>query len=171
MTYPHEDPPRPIVDRHEQRWRWWVMRVDTIKQAYRYIADVERYDWACLWADTAVVQLGGDFIVWDSHERRALYDSRAMPGKWDPDRQRELAEHIHAVTVRLALRSTWQPQKTTDPGRGKPAGSVESRCTAGNAQGATDLPRCQPFPSLRCAPALRVRVVATSARPGTARGP
>lgn len=93
---------RRIAQGREQRWRWWIMRVDTDARRYRFVHDVERYAWACLWADTAVSMLGGDFIVWDAHESRPLYDSRLMPGKYEAEHQRAIAEHIETVRVRLA---------------------------------------------------------------------
>lgn len=77
---------RPIIDGREQRWRWWLMRVDLERQAYRFVHDIERYDEACLYADVAVRICGGDFIVWDSVETRPLYDSRKLAAKFADER-------------------------------------------------------------------------------------
>lgn len=63
------------------------MRVDTERRRYRFVEDVERYDWACLFADVAVQICGGDFIVWDAEEKRPLYDSRKMRAKFTEERQ------------------------------------------------------------------------------------
>lgn len=74
--------PRPIENGREQRWRWWLMRVDEEKCVYRFVEDYERYDFACLMADAAVVVCGGHFIVFDSIERKpAPYDSRKLAQK------------------------------------------------------------------------------------------
>jgi hypothetical protein len=74
---------RPIIDGKEQRWRWWLMRVDPVRCVYRFVQDVERYDTACLFADGAVRAAEGDFIVWDSHEKRPTpYDSRKLRAKF-----------------------------------------------------------------------------------------
>lgn len=114
MTWPHQPgDARPVVQGREQRWRWWIMRVNPERRCYVFIHDVERYAWACLWADTAVSMLGGDVVVWDAHESKVLYDSRRMPGKYDAAHHLAIAEHIERVRVRLAAD---EAEKTKAPG-------------------------------------------------------
>lgn len=74
---------RPIVAGKEQRYRWELRRVDTVKRCYTFVHDLRTYSEACLYADVAVRQLGGDFIVWDGVELRPIYDSRLMREKFE----------------------------------------------------------------------------------------
>lgn len=65
------------------RERFEVRYVDETRRVYIYEEglDFRRYSDACLWADVAVQHRGGDWIVWDSVERRKLYDSRDLRAK------------------------------------------------------------------------------------------
>lgn len=89
--------PRPVDGHRELRWRWWLMRVDLERQCYRFVHDIERYDAACLFADVAVRMLGGDFVVWDAEEKRPLYDSRKMRGKFTDDERATTKENSRAL--------------------------------------------------------------------------
>ncbi len=73
---------RAIVDGREQRYRWELRRVNTERRCFTFVHDLRTYSEACLYADVAVSLLGGDFVVWDNVERKALYDSRAIAGKF-----------------------------------------------------------------------------------------
>lgn len=105
MTYPHGPPPprrgarpRPVIDGKEQRWRWWLMRVDLERQCYKFFHDVERYDEACLFADVAVrMGIGGDWIVWDGEKREpTAYDTRKLraAGKFDDTSERPTVRDV-----------------------------------------------------------------------------
>lgn len=78
--------PRPVENGRELRWRWWLMRVNLERQSYVFVEDVERFDWATLFADAGAQTCGGDFIVWDAEEKKPAYDTRKTRCKWEDDR-------------------------------------------------------------------------------------
>lgn len=72
---------RPIVDGREQRWQWWIMRIDLERQVFVYFHDVERFSEAVLFVDVAISMVTSDFVVWCTRERRVVHDSRDVRRK------------------------------------------------------------------------------------------
>ncbi len=81
MSSSYQD--RPIVDGREQRYRYHLRKVDDVKRTYRFIHDLRTYSEACLYADVGLAMMRGTmhFVVWDSVERKILYDSRLLPAQ------------------------------------------------------------------------------------------
>ncbi len=66
------------VSDHE-RFRLHV--VDEAARLYRFNSSERRYHDACIAADAAVSELGGEWIVIDSASGWCVYDSRALKAK------------------------------------------------------------------------------------------
>lgn len=60
------------VERFEVRW------VDTTNRQYIYVSSDRTFHDACIQADFARVEIGGDFVVIDRTQRRIVYDSRLL---------------------------------------------------------------------------------------------
>lgn len=61
------------------RYRFEVRRVDLERRVLVHVDDHPAYAVACLCADSWRAATGDDFVVWDTRERRPLYDSRLLP--------------------------------------------------------------------------------------------
>lgn len=72
---------RPLVDGREQRWQWWIMRIDVERRCYVFFHDVERFTEAVLFVDVAITMVESDFVVWCTRERKVVHDSRDVRRK------------------------------------------------------------------------------------------
>ena len=61
------------------RYRFEVRHVDLERRVLVHVDDHPTYYIACLCADCWREATREDFVVWDTRERRALYDSRLLP--------------------------------------------------------------------------------------------
>lgn len=58
--------------------RFEVRRVNNKRRVYSFVIAKQTYHDACLVADVLRCQSREDVVVWDSNEKRVLYDSRKL---------------------------------------------------------------------------------------------